>query len=107
MYTISETVRADVLHASKRWWLLPVAGVLWLIYAFIVLSFDARTVWAVAVLFGFGFMCGGVVQLFLAFNVERYKWLHAILGVVSIIAAATALAWPDRTFVIMAALIGW
>ena len=107
MYDISETIQADVLHASNRWWLLPVAGVLWLVYAFIVLSFDASTVRAVALLFGFGFMFGGVAQLFIAFNLERYKWLHAILGVVSIVAAVTAVAWPDQTFILMAALVGW
>ena len=49
----------ELLEVSKGWWLYLVAGVLWIIFGWVVLSFNFDTVWAVAVFFGFGFIIGG------------------------------------------------
>ena len=38
---------------------VPARRVLWILFAWIVLSFDYDTVWAVAVFFGFGLIAGG------------------------------------------------
>jgi uncharacterized membrane protein HdeD (DUF308 family) len=97
----------ELLEVSKGWWLYLVAGVLWIIFGWVVLSFNFDTVWAVAVFFGFGFIIGGTMELFVAFQATGWRWLHIAFGVIAIIAGIVALAWPGQTFLVLAAIIGW
>lgn len=94
-------------EVTRFWWIHLVAGVLWLIYAFVVLSASVSTVWAVALLFGFGFIAGGALELIVASITDSWRWLHALLGVVAIVAGIVAIAWPGQTFVVLAAIAGW
>lgn len=89
------------------WWLFLLTGFGWLWFAFIVLSFDFRTVWAVAIFAGVSFLFAGVNELATASSVRDWRWLHAVLGVLSIGAGFVALVWPDITFVALAAVVGW
>jgi uncharacterized membrane protein HdeD (DUF308 family) len=97
----------ELLEVSKGWWLYLVAGVLWIIFGWVVLSFNFDTVWAVAVFFGFGFIIGGTMELFVAFQATSWRWLHIAFGVIAIIAGIVALVWPGQTFLVLAAIIGW
>ena len=97
----------ELLEVSKGWWLYLVAGVLWIIFGWVVLSFNFDTVWAVAVFFGFGFIIGGMMELFVAFQATGWRWLHIAFGVIAIIAGIVALVWPGQTFLVLAAIIGW
>jgi uncharacterized membrane protein HdeD (DUF308 family) len=98
----------EVLEASKDWWLFLLTGILWIIFGFVVLSFDDfTTVWAVAVFFGVGFMVGGTVELFVAGRTPSWRWLHILFGIIAIIAGVLALVWPGQTFLVLAAIIGW
>jgi uncharacterized membrane protein HdeD (DUF308 family) len=94
-------------EVTRHWWLFILTGVLWLIYAFVVLSASVNTVWAVAVLFGIGFIVGGVVELSLASFAQSWKWLHVLFGAISIVAGVVALVWPGQTFLVLAAITGW
>jgi uncharacterized membrane protein HdeD (DUF308 family) len=97
----------ELLEVSKGWWLYLVAGVLWILFGWVVLSFNFDTVWAVAVFFGFGFIIGGTMELFVAFQATGWRWLHIAFGVIAIIAGIVALVWPGQTFLVLAAIIGW
>lgn len=97
----------DPREASRRWWLFLVVGVLWIIFAWVVLSFDYETVWAVAVFFGFGFIAGGAMELMVASQTPDWRWLHVAFGIIAIIAGVVALLWPGQTFLALAAIIGW
>ncbi len=97
----------ELLEVSKGWWLYLVVGVLWIIFGWVVLSFNFDTVWAVAVFFGFGFIIGGVMELFVAFQATGWRWLHIAFGVIAILAGISALVWPGQTFLVLAAIIGW
>ena len=97
----------ELLEVSKGWWLYLVAGVLWIIFGWVVLSFNFDTVWAVAVFFGFGFIIGGVMELFVAFQATGWRWLHIVFGVIAVLAGIVALVWPGQTFLVLAAIIGW
>ena len=94
-------------EVTKGWWLFLVTGVLWIVYAFVVLSFSVDTVWAVAVLFGIGFIMGGIFELMLASVAESWRWLHIVFGIVAIVAGIVALVWPGQTFLVLAAITGW
>jgi uncharacterized membrane protein HdeD (DUF308 family) len=97
----------ELLEVSKGWWLYLVAGVLWIVFGWVVLSFNFDTVWAIAVFFGFGFIIGGLMELFVAFQAEGWRWLHIVFAIIAILAGIIALVWPGQTFLVLAAIIGW
>jgi uncharacterized membrane protein HdeD (DUF308 family) len=97
----------ELLEVSKGWWLYLVAGVLWIIFGWIVLSFKFDTVWAIAVFFGFGFIIGGIMELYVGLQSGGWRWLHILFAVIAIIAGILALIWPGQTFLVLAAIIGW
>jgi uncharacterized membrane protein HdeD (DUF308 family) len=98
----------EVLEDSRGWWMFLLTGILWIIFGFIVLSFDDfETVWAVAVFFGIGFIVGGIMELAVASRVPGWKWLHILFGIIAIVAGILALIWPGQTFLVLAAIIGW
>jgi uncharacterized membrane protein HdeD (DUF308 family) len=96
-----------VERGTSRWWIPLLIGILWLIYAFIVLSFTYRTIWAIAIFAGMAFIAAGIVEFVLAAVLDSWQWLHALAGVLCIAAGIVAFAWPDQTFLVLAAIIGW
>lgn len=102
-----EHLDADARVATRFWWVFILTGILWILYAFVVLSASVATVWAVAVLFGVGFIAGGIVELATAGLANRFRWMHVLFGLVSIGAGIVALVWPGQTFIVLAAIVGW
>ena len=96
-----------VERGTSRWWVPLLIGILWLIYAFIVLSFTYKTVWAVVIFAGIAFIAAGIVEFVLAAVLDSWQWLHALAGVLCIAAGIVAFAWPGQTFLVMAGIIGW
>lgn len=96
-----------VERGTSRWWVPLLLGILWLIYAFIVLSFTYKTVWAVVVFAAVAFIFTGIGEFVLATILESWQWLHALAGLLCIAAGILALVWPGQTFLVMAAIIGW
>src|SRR4029453_16126378 len=92
---------------TRGWGWFLAAGIAWIVFAFFVLSFNYRTVWAIAVFFGIGFIIGGVFGLPLAAVAPGWKWLYILIGIVSIIAGVIALIWPGETFLVLSAIVGW
>lgn len=107
MEPMSAAEAEELAAISKGWWLYLVAGILWIIFGWIVLSFNFDTVWAIAVFFGFGFIVGGIMELFVGFQSESWRWLHILFAGIAIIAGIVALIWPGQTFLVLAAIIGW
>jgi len=97
----------DFMTAAKAWWVFILAGVCWLVFAFVLLSFTITTVWTVAVFAGIGFLMGGVVELFVASQVDSWRWLHVVFGIFAIIAGVVAFVWPGETFLVLAAIFAW
>jgi uncharacterized membrane protein HdeD (DUF308 family) len=90
------------------WWVFLVTGIGWLIFAWIVLSFDFTTVWAVAVWAGCGIIAAGLVQFAAGAMLEGFwKWLAYGLGVAALVVGFMCLVWPSETFLVLAALVGW
>ena len=94
-------------ETTRQWWVFLVSGILWILFAWVVLSFDYDTIWAVAVFFGFGMIAGGVMSVMIGLNAAAWRWVHVAFGVISIVAGVFALAWPGQTFLVLAAIIGW
>jgi uncharacterized membrane protein HdeD (DUF308 family) len=107
MEPLSAAEAEELVEVSKGWWLYLVAGVLWIMFGWVVLSFNFDTVWAIAVFFGFGFIIGGIMELIVAFETPSWRWLHILFAIIAIIAGILALIWPGQTFLVLAAIIGW
>jgi uncharacterized membrane protein HdeD (DUF308 family) len=84
-----------------------IIGIVWVIYAFIVLSFTYKTIWAVVIFAALAFIAAGIVEFVLAAVLDSWQWLHALAGVLCIVAGIVAFVWPGQTFLVLAAIIGW
>lgn len=96
-----------VERGTGRWWIPLVIGILWLIYAFIVLSFTYKTIWAIVIFAGVAFIAAGIGEFVLAAVLDSWQWLHALGGILCIAAGVVAFVWPGQTFLVLAGIIGW
>jgi uncharacterized membrane protein HdeD (DUF308 family) len=94
-------------RVGQWWWLYLVAGICWFIFGFIVLSARPASVAAIAIFAGAAFIAGGVIEATLVFAAPSWRWLHAIFAILFIGTGIWVFAWPGKTFVVLAALIGW
>jgi uncharacterized membrane protein HdeD (DUF308 family) len=104
---LAQSLREDMQAVTRGWGWFLAAGIAWIVFAFFLLSFNYRTVWAIAVFFGIGFIVGGIMELAVAAVAPGWKWLYILIGVVSIIAGVIALIWPGETFLVLSAIVGW
>jgi uncharacterized membrane protein HdeD (DUF308 family) len=89
------------------WWLFLVTGILWVLIAFMVLAMDPTTPATIGYLAGFVLIAAGVNEFIQIGIADSWKWLHAVLGVLFVVAGVMALMSPFQTFGILALLIGW
>jgi uncharacterized membrane protein HdeD (DUF308 family) len=104
---LAQSLREDMQVVTRGWGWFLAAGIAWIVFAFFVLSFNYRTVWAIAVFFGIAFIIGGIIELAIAAVAPGWKWLYILIGIVSIIAGVIALVWPGETFLVLSAIVGW
>jgi uncharacterized membrane protein HdeD (DUF308 family) len=104
---MAQSLREDMRSATGNWGWFLAAGIAWLLFAFILLSFNYRTVWAIALFFGIAFIMGGIMEFAVAAAAPGWKWLYVLIGIVSIVAGIIALAWPGQTFLVLSAIAGW
>jgi uncharacterized membrane protein HdeD (DUF308 family) len=104
---LAQSVRDDLNTVTRNWGWFLAAGIAWIVFSFFVLSFNYRTVWAIALFFGIGFIMGGIMEFAVAAVAPGWKWLYVLIGIVSIVAGLIALIWPGSTFLVLSALTGW
>jgi uncharacterized membrane protein HdeD (DUF308 family) len=95
--------------APLAWWVYLVFGSIWLVFGWFVLSMrdNTTTVWAVTIYVGILFFIVGFGEIVAAFMVDSWRWVHATLGILSVIAGVVAFAWPGQTFLTLAVLLSW
>jgi len=89
------------------WWLFLVTGVLWLIIGLIVLRFNLTSVTSIAVLAGCVVLIAAGAEAFYTFTAPGWRWLHGVLAVLFLILSIVMFANPGRSFIWLAAFIGW
>src|SRR4051794_40137703 len=92
---------------GRWWWLLLVTGILWIVIGLYVLQAHYSSAVAIGYLVGFWLLFAGVAEFIEMGAVDRWKWLHAVIGVLFIIGGIAALTSPFQTFTILASLIGF
>ena len=102
------TLAPDELRAASRnWGFFLFAGIVSVIFGFVVLSLTVDTVWTLAIFVGIWLIFTGIDELMVAGKVTEYKWLYTVGGVLSIIAGIIALVWPDATLLVISIFIAW
>jgi uncharacterized membrane protein HdeD (DUF308 family) len=104
---LAQSFREDMQTVTRGWGWFLAAGIAWVVFAFFILSFNYRTVWAIAVFFGIAFILGGLMEFAVAAVAPGWKWLYVLIGTVSIVAGLIALMWPGETFLVLSAIVGW
>jgi uncharacterized membrane protein HdeD (DUF308 family) len=102
-----EEVIGAVRQVARLWWIFLITGIVWVLIAFMVLAFKPTTPATIGYLTGFVLIAAGVNELIAIGFVDVWKWLHAVLGVLFVVAGILALASPFQTFGTLALLIGW
>lgn len=103
-------VRAEERSLARMagpWWIFLITGIAWLIVAKIVLDADFGSVAAIATMAGFLFIFAGLNEFVTASVVDTWKWLHAVMGLLFILAGVFAFIRPGTSFLAFAAIIGW
>src|SRR5262245_13202345 len=92
MVATAETDRDTVEAMTRGWWILLVAGAIWLIFGWVVLSArsNSSTVWAITVYAGILFFVFGLGELLAACVVPGWRWLHGVLALAGIGAGVVA-----------------
>jgi uncharacterized membrane protein HdeD (DUF308 family) len=93
---------------ADHWWVFLVAGILWLIFGFMVLSLRPASIAALMILIAIGFWLGALT-LFLVSAVSHGGWrvLAVVGGVFAIGAGVATLVWPEPTLVVVSVFVAW
>jgi uncharacterized membrane protein HdeD (DUF308 family) len=95
-------------EATDRWWLFLITGIGWLVFALLLFQWDYTTIYAVSILFGLTALTVGVNEFFQMTVVTRgWRFVHAALGVLFVIAGIWALVHPRAAFATIAGLFAF
>src|SRR5262244_890715 len=95
-------------EAAHRWWIFLISGIAWLVFALIVFQWNYTTVYAISILFGIVALFAAVNEfVVIAVSTTGWKIVHAILGVLFVIAGLWALVHPHNAFATLAALVAF
>ena len=93
---------------SRRWWVLLVAGIAWIVLGFVVLRFDSASVAVVSVLVGIMVLLAAVAELIrAAISSGGWRVWHVVLAALLVAGAVVAFVDPGETFVSLALTIGF
>lgn len=93
---------------TGAWWVPLVIGVLFLVFALLLLTVDPpTTAVALGIWAGIGFAFASVAQFVTAGVVSEWKWIHVAFGVFAALAAIVAFVWPGKTIVVVASIVAW
>jgi uncharacterized membrane protein HdeD (DUF308 family) len=95
-------------RVARRWWLFIVTGSLWILFSLLVFRFDLKSVTAIGIAVGAVCIAAGLNE-FLSVSASSGGWkaVRAILGVLFAVIGIAALAYPNRTFVEVAAIFSF
>ena len=98
--------RGERWRLGGPWWTLLLTGIAWLIFSVIVLRFTITSVATIGVLMGAVFLAAMVNEFLIASVRPRWRWAHALLGILFLGGAIWAFVHPYNAFWSLASVIG-
>ena len=99
--------RMLLAERSKYWWVELVAGIGWLVIAWLVLRANVTSLATVGVLLGVLFIVAGLNEIFVATLVGGgWKVLHYVIAVILLLGGVWALVRPVNTFFALVSVLG-
>jgi uncharacterized membrane protein HdeD (DUF308 family) len=99
--------RVLLREGSRYWWVLLLAGIAWLVVAWVVLRADVTSLATVGVLLGVLFIAAGVNEVLFASAVAGgWKVLHYAMAVIFLLGGLWAFIRPINTFFALASVLG-
>ncbi|HEY7380486.1 MAG TPA: DUF308 domain-containing protein [Gaiella sp.] len=105
-FTLEESeVRSE---GARYWWLFLLTGILWLVASLVIFRFSYVSVTSISYLFGFVAIFFGINEFFaIPGSTTGWKVVHALLGVLFVVAGVVALTTPFETFAALAGLMSF
>lgn len=95
-------------EAGRWWWLFLVTGIAWLVVSLVIFRFEYESAAAISYLFGFVAVFFGINEFFaIGASTTGWKIVHALLGVLFVVAGVIALTTPFTTFAAVASLMSF
>jgi uncharacterized membrane protein HdeD (DUF308 family) len=97
----------EKLHSNKYWWVFIVTGIFWLVISLVLLRFNATSAVTVGLMAGIFALLAGVNEFVTAAWSKELRWFRLAFGVLFIVVGIVCLAYPDKSFEIIAAIFAW
>jgi uncharacterized membrane protein HdeD (DUF308 family) len=106
--TAAARERAEARSEAGLWWILVLAGSLWLVFALIVFQFDARSIDAIALLVGLVCLGAAAAELPAAFHAHGGRRLAILLLAAAFaVIGVIALVHPEDSFSTLATIFAF
>ena len=92
---------------AKLWWVWLLAGVVWVIISLAILRANTSSITTWGVIIGILFILAGIQEIFIGAIASSWKWLWITIGVLFMAGGIVMLAYPNKTFVGFAEILGW
>lgn len=104
---LSGSERDALLAEARGWGLRLFWAVLFLILGFIILGYDAQSATVLSIFFGVSFLLSSVTWFLTAAVATEGRGFWVVGGVLGLVAAIVAFAYPDETLRVLSLLLGW
>jgi uncharacterized membrane protein HdeD (DUF308 family) len=93
---------------ADGWWMFLIAGILWLLLGFVILSLRPASISVTVILIAVAFWLGGFTMFAFGF-VTTGGWRVAaiVFGLLGLAAGVAALVWPKPTLVVLGVFVAW
>ena len=99
--------RMEIREATRRWWVFLVAGIAWLLVAWVVLRLNIQSITTVGVLLGVVFLFAGINEIGVgAITSGGWKAWHYIMAAIFFLGALWGFAEPVDSFFALASVLG-
>jgi uncharacterized membrane protein HdeD (DUF308 family) len=100
-------LREAAREITSYWWVVLVAGILWMAAALVILQFDHASVTTVGIITGVLFTLLATQNFVLSRLPVKSRWVPLLFGVLFLAAAIVCFARPASTFAGMADILGF
>ena len=83
------------------------AGIAWVVIGLAILTVQPATIALIGFIVAGLLLVGGAFEIATALTAPGWRWLHAVAGVLFVIAGILAFLEPFQTFIGLSILFGW